>query len=231
MTDANNRLRFAARAAFLFNATASGLMVLFLRNGLDPSLPLTMRLQFIAEHKIPWQGSWLVWIFSALSLIHLFVCWGRWLWADASERSRNWIVFGVLAGSLGMIPDTLAETIYLGLLPSLATDALGTHASHLTIAANLSVWLAAAQIFTGFLGNSFYCLGGLSLCLVMLRDKKMPHAVTRTSLFIWLTGFGLSATSLTQNNTALITMTALTMGSFILWTFWLGWLWQNEGEP
>jgi hypothetical protein len=153
------------------------------------------------------------------------------LWENASEAERGWIIFGALVGSIGMIPDALAETLYIGLFPVIARDYMqNANASPAFEDVSwISAWMQAAQVLTGFLGNGFYCIGGLTLNIILLRASLMPRWVARGGLFIWIVGLGLSAAALTDSLTALMVLTALTMGSFVAWSAWIGWFWQ-EGE-
>lgn len=205
----------SARVAFIFNITASLLMVLFLKPGLDPQSGITDRLHFINTHVLSWRLSWIVWIFAALSLILFFISWALTLWQEVFNK--KWIVLGCVAGIIGMVPDTIAESIYLGLMPIMAQspspDVL--HAQG---------YFELAQVLTGFLGNGLYCVGGFVLNLVSLKSQILPKLWVRLGLCVWLTGFGLSAVSLMQNLDALVVFTALTMGSFTLWCAWLAFI-------
>src|SRR5215831_99140 len=123
MTQAWKNLRRVSRATSMLNLLASILLALSLNRALNPGLPLEIKLHELAQPAATWAGSWLVWMLAAISLILFFVHWGYLLDHFSQGKDRAWIIFGVLLGSLGMIPDTLAETLYLGTLPRLAKQA------------------------------------------------------------------------------------------------------------
>lgn len=228
MSAEQSDLSRSARMACILNALASAWMAVFMRHGLDPSRGIAERVRFISDHLFWWRISWIIWIFAALSLIGFFICWGRALLKLAPDRCHSWILLGVVVGIIGMVPDTIAETIYLGVLPEFKMRLWDMNGQGAAALEWQSVWIDVAQRLTGFLGNGFYCLGGLILSVMTLRTTLLPRGSAAASLMIWIVGLGLSGVALTDNMMLLTIMTALTMATFVVWTFWLGFWWQGK---
>ena len=114
MIDEPRRFRRAAIAAFAcasLNAAAATCMILFLRPGLPPS---AYRLEFIRGHVLAWRCAWGLWMITGLSLVAFYA-----LCRDAVERPRS--VFWIAVA--GLLPDLLAEGIYVGVYPTLVDGA------------------------------------------------------------------------------------------------------------
>jgi hypothetical protein len=229
MIQAWKKLRRASLAASALNLLASVLLALFLNRALDPEQSVGRKLQELATPSPTWAGSWLVWMLAALSLILFFVHWGDWLDRFTHGEDRAWILFGVLLGCLGMIPDTLAETLYLGTLPRLAKQALEAGPGEAKAAIqSFSDWEFSARLLTGFLGNGFYALGGLVLQCLALKTKALPAFCRYFGFIVWGSAVALSAAVLAANTPILYASTAVTMASFVLWSAWLGGSTQPE---
>ncbi|MFO1464303.1 MAG: hypothetical protein U1F66_11050 [bacterium] len=198
-------------------------MLFLLAPGIDAAVPLELRLQYISSHPRLWTFAWLTWIFAAVSLIYFLVHWGCLLESLEPHRRRGKIVFAVLVGCLGMIPDTLAETLYIGLIPRLAAlgqaktgEALPTALDH------IRMWQQNLNMLTGFLGNGLYCIGGMTLTLLSIQVGGFPKKWSFPALLIWTAGFALSAATLLDHHVLLKVATALTMSTFVAWTGGLG---------
>jgi len=198
-------------------------MLFFLAQGLDAAWPIETRLLYITNHQVLWTVCWIAWIFAAVSLIYFLVNWGILLEHLATESMRPKIVFGVLISALGMIPDTIAETLYIGLIPQLANNAKVNLAGSPSGAFHeFAMWQQCINLITGFLGNGFYCVGGLTLALISLKTKPFPKKWALASFPIWLVGFGLSVAALLDHNAMLKFTTAFTMVAFVVWAACLG---------
>jgi len=213
----------------MLNFLASILLALSLNRALNPGLPLEIKLHELAQPATTWAGSWLVWMLAAISLILFFVHWGYWLDHFSQGKDRAWIIFGVLLGSLGMIPDTLAETLYLGTLPRLAKQAVAAGPAEAKAALqSFADWEFSARMLTGFLGNGFYALGGLVLQCLSFRSKALPSFCRYFGFAVWISAVALSAAVLAANTPFIYVSTAMTMGYFVWWSAWLGFSTQPE---
>lgn len=208
-------LRRAAIIALVVNLVASLLLAIFLRAGVDRSIPIAERLAFITTWPGLWIASWFAWIAAALTLIHFFVHWALWLDESLDGTRRGLILFATLIGSLGLMSDTLAETLFSGLLPQLAREYVNTGAVSTALPRTIVVWERLATLMTGFLGNGLYCIGGFLLNLVSL-SATTRSAAFKFGISVWLSGFALSAASFADHNIGMIATSASTMALFVL---------------
>ncbi|HCU25029.1 MAG TPA: hypothetical protein DF383_08430 [Deltaproteobacteria bacterium] len=213
--------KYAALLAAVINFLSSLAMLLFLNPALDPKNSLAAKLQYLLARPGAWTGSWILWIFAALSLILLLIHWGTALDHFTEGRSRPWIIFGTLIACLGLIPDTIAEVLYLGTLPDLAKQTLA-HGDIAAISSRFHDWENTALLLTGFLGNGLYCLGGLTLQSFTLKYGALPRFCRYFGFVVWICGLALSTAVLFKSSVGMYLLTALTMASFILWSFFLG---------
>jgi hypothetical protein len=217
--DIIKQFRISAFIAAGINLLAALAMLLFLRPGLVP-LEVAERISYIVSNFMLWKMTWGLWILAALSLICFFIHWAWLLDRISQKKYRGIIIFGALVGSLGMIPDTIAETFYISIIPQLANEALQiSDTQQLTlIHSEFIKFEYLASTLTGLLGNGFYCIGGLTLSLVSITISDFPKFWAYAGLPIWFFGFGLSMASFFNSILGLQVFTALTMISFIAWS-------------
>lgn len=225
-------LRRAALVAAFVNLVAALVMLGFLRPGLDLNLDVVSRMDYIAGHGAIWIASWSLWILAALTLIFLMVNWGWHLNSLESGRARQpFVVFGVLVACLGMIPDTMAETLFIAVLLDLAAQAgsADTLLREQAISAFM-MWENLATHFTGFLGNGFYSLGGLVLQIVSWRSGALPTLPRHFGFVVWISGLMLTLVTLLGWHGGVVVFTGLTMASFVFWSGILS-LPAKRGDP
>ncbi|MGV7220469.1 MAG: hypothetical protein ACQ9MH_02940 [Nitrospinales bacterium] len=217
--DIIKQFRFSAFIAAGINLLAAMAMLLFLRPGLVP-MEVTERISYIVANTLLWKMTWGLWILAALSLICFFIHWAWMLDQFSQKKCRGIIIFGALVGSLGMIPDTVAETLYLSIIPKLANEAsqISDTQQLRLIHGEFMKFEFLASTLTGLLGNGFYCVGGLTLSLVSVNVSDFPKFWAYAGLPIWLFGFGLTIATFFNSILGLEIFTALTMISFIAWS-------------
>lgn len=227
-----NKKYFKSSAVFACgtNLLASMAMVLFLEPGLNTKYALADRMQRIISSSIVWRISWLTWIFAAIALIFFLIQWGYRLDQKTQNQDRPWVIFGVMIGCLGLIPDTIAEVLYMQFLPQLAEHALKeVGPEHFDIfSLRYQDWESTAQHLTGFLGNGFYCLGGAILQWVTLKNKLFSKFFRYFGVLVWMFGFLLSTSVFVNWSVGVNLFTALTMSFFVCWTFFIGILKSSE---
>ncbi len=225
-------LKNAALLAAVINFLASMAMLFILKPGLTPENGIETRFEYIRTHSSLWTASWLVWIFAAISLIYFLIQWSLILDQITQGRYRGWIVLGGVLGCLGMIPDSIAEVLYLGLIPEIAQQNLGVTTSELHgLWVKLQEWERVAMLLTGFLGNGFYCLGGLILQSFSFKARALPGFCRMSGFVMWIAGLSLSVATLFKNIELVILCTALTMAGFVLWSFLIYLLPHPAPEP
>lgn len=213
------QFRLSAFVTAGMNLIAATAMLVFLRPGLVP-LEVKERISYIATNPMLWKLTWGLWILAALSLICFLIHWSWVLDHFSQKKYRGIIIFGALVGSLGMIPDTIAETFYLSIIPNLANEATQSNNAQLLIQIHGEFvnWEYLASNLTGFLGNGFYCVGGLTLNLVSIKISNFPKFWAYAGIPVWLFGLGLSIATFIGSILGLQVFTALTMISFIAWS-------------
>lgn len=206
---------------------------MLLKPGLLPPEAAMDRLAYIAANPWPWKLVWGSWIAAALCLIFLFAQWGALLDRWSAGDCRGPIVFGVLAGALGMIPDTLAEVLYLHHIPLLAREAVETSdpARQQQLLTSFQTLEPLLAMLTGFLGNGFYTIGGWTLNLVSLRVGRFPRGLAVAGLPIWCSSTALSASTVAGWTAGVTLFTALTMATFVLWAAAVGLFFRPRRRP
>lgn len=179
-------------------------MALFLRHGLPVGTESSARMVFLLAHPLAWKMGWVGWMLSALGLL-LFCC----LLLEYIPASP-WRSYGIALVAVGIAPDISAELIYAVVLPRLA--------EHGAVEAFELLEFIATQL-TGVLGNGAYCLGGLTLNLLMLRNRLLSRALVWAGMPAWLLGLGLSVAVLGSWMTAAAVLTAASMTWSLTWMF------------
>lgn len=183
-------------------------MALFLRHGLPVGTETGDRMAFLLAHPLAWKLGWVSWMLSALGLLlfcHLLL--------DYIPAS-TWRSFGIALVTIGIAPDISAELIYAAVLPAVAMKG-ATETYEL-------LEFIATQL-TGVLGNGGYCLGGLILNLLMLRNAALSRVLVWAGVPAWILGLGLSVAVFGSWMTAAAVLTATSMAWSVTWMFALSW--------
>lgn len=175
-----------------------------MREGLPVGGDIMGRMAYVVENIFWWKVGWFMWMASALGLFLFSV-----FLADALKPSvfRNFAV-GLVA--LGMAPDLIAEVVYAFILPMAYQS--GAEESFLIFYEQLAVHL------TGFLGNGLYCLGGLLLNTLLIKQRLVNQWIGYGGVVAWILGIGLSIAIAMGNMPA---AEALTAASMVLSTLWM----------
>jgi hypothetical protein len=210
MTGSGGEMRFLQRAAF-FAAAANLVAAIGMAVVLRPGLPglgslQADRLTYITQNTAPWRVGWLLWNVAALSLILLFVAL-RSATAPGSALAR----FALLGGAAGLAADLAAETLMMGVEPTLSPG-------------SFAPWEHAAVLLTGYLGNGLYALCG---ALLTASWRGIPTAICRVSVPLWCAGGVLSAVTLLDLPDAVAGATAAVMALFVVWSVMVG-IWARR---
>lgn len=217
--------RRATIIAFLFNGSASLAMLFLIRPGLGLDGHFEAQTAYLRDFYWLWVFGWLVWIAAAVALIYFFVAWG--FFVDAPS-SRPLIVFGVLLAAMGLVPDTIADVMYIAVIPKWAalqnipTEAGGTFVHQMT------AWARLSELLTGFLGNGLYSVGGLVLNIVTLQSATVSKSWAKGGLVVWFLGLALSVVTLLKYKMAMVIVTGALMTAFLLWLFCLAFLMKGK---
>ncbi len=185
--------------------TACVLMAFALTPGLPTTTELTMRMAFVEQHTGIWQWGWASWMASSLSLFLFCLL----LLDYIPAHPLKYFAMGIVA--FGVIPDISAEILFAFALPKFTSAP-----AHYVLLEQIG------QLLTGIFANGAYCLGGLLLNLLLLRNHALPRVVVLIGLPSWLIGFGLSYAVIIDNMTLAVPFTAVSMVWNVIWIFLIG---------
>ena len=189
----------------LIITTACVLMAFVLTPGLATTTELVTRIAFIEQHTHIWQWGWVSWMASSLSLLLFCLLLLDYIPAHPLKY------FAITVVALGVVPDISAEILFAFALPKFVDQPV------------LYVLLEQiAQLLTGIFANGAYCLGGLILNLLLLRNKILPRTLLLFGIPSWLIGFGLSYAVIIDNMTLAVPFTAIAMVWNVVWIFLIG---------
>jgi hypothetical protein len=196
-------IRLAYLSAAL-NAVASVVMVTVLRAGLPGGSDTAgQRLIFIQSHVWQWRVGWLTWNLAALSLLALYFALGR----VAGTQGNLLVRLALIFATAGLAGDLSAETLIMGLEPSLSASAF-------------AVAERATLLLTGYLGNGLYTLAGAMLTWSLRR--ALPRWLVAVAIALWAAGFALSVATLIDSTAGEIVTTGMVMVLFVGWAGLVG---------
>jgi hypothetical protein len=149
-------------------------MMWILWHGLETNPDLQARLDFIASHRTLWTFAWLTWTLASVTILNFYRT-----FAARHGLSR----LAVLMTAAAMAADLSAQSIEMGLLPSL-TD----RADLFLIVHRVAVLLS------GYLANTLYSVSGL----ILVWPARIAYPV-----WVWLAGLGTGFFGLTLSVAAL----------------------------
>lgn len=185
--------------------TACVLMAVALTPGLPTTPELSTRIAFVEQHTTVWQWGWVSWMAGSLSLLLFCLL----LLDYIPGHPLKYFAIAVIA--IGVVPDISAEILYAFALPKFTAVPV-----HYVLLEHI------AQLLTGIFANGAYCLGGLILNLLLLRNRCLPRTVVLFGIPSWLIGFGLSAAVIVDDMALAVPFTAISMVWNVLWMLLMG---------
>lgn len=195
------RLRRAAWLAAATHAVAGLALLLVLRHGLDTNPSLEARARFVAEHGAQWTSAWLTWNAAALSILYFCVAFAAAHW---SEHDTTTLALAVAVCTAAVACDLAAESILMGLLPGLTSDAAG-----------FLLWSRSAVLLTGYVANGLYTLA--TLLLVWATRRAHPPLAVAAGLATAAAGVALSAAALAGSVAGMFWSNAVLLPSLLVW--------------
>ncbi len=217
------RLGIAALASLLAHLVAGLAMAAILGRGLETQPDLAERLTFIANQRWLWIGGWLTWNAAALSVLYYYAAFS-WLHrlhggsggaasatlttSSATSKSSQWFVpeaplrLAVLLAIVAVAADLSAEAIWMGVMPTLASQALEQPAgatatpqwAESPAVAQFVLVHRAAEMMSGYLANGLYTLA--AVMLAWSARRHYPPWVLAAALVVGVSGAALSASVL-----------------------------------
>ncbi len=189
------RLRRAALIAFCAHLVAGLAMVFVLRHGLETNPDFQARLAFLANHRVAWTLAWLSWTAAAIAILYFYVA-----FADAHPSAPR---LAVMLTIVALGPDLAAQSIEIGVLPSLAVPEL-----FLTLH-------RVAVMLSGFLANGLYSITAMLLAWAARRDY--PAWLSVIGIAVGVFGIGLSIAALLDSANGMFWTNVFLVPSILLW--------------
>lgn len=210
-----SRLRRAAVLSLAVHFVAGLAMAVVLRHGLETNPDLSSRLRFVVEHNVEWTLAWLTWHVAAFSILWFFMCFEA---AHSFEESKRGVLrLAVILVAAAIVPDLIAESIEIGVLPALARDAMNANEpAHSTHARELYVTIhRIAVMMTGYLANGLYTLATV-LAVWSTRRVYAPW-IWSAGLTVGVFGFAMSASALADSVAGLFWANAGLVPAIVVW--------------
>jgi hypothetical protein len=216
----------AALVSLVAHLAAGLAMAAILGRGLETQPDLAERLAFIANQRWLWIGGWLTWNAAAVSVLYYYAAFS-WLHrlhgasgdstdvheatSSATAKSNQWSVpeaplrFAVVIAIVAVAADLSAEAIWMGVAPSLASQALAqsrgaTAAAEMTESPAVAQFLLvhrAAAMLSGFVANGLYTFA--AILLAWSARRHYPPWVLAAALVVGVLGVALSASVLAES--------------------------------
>jgi len=131
----------------------------------------------------------------------------------------------------GMVPDLVAETLAVGLLPDLASRYLEARPEvEPLILESFATWDRVMVLLTGFLGNGLYTSAGIIISLMLWKTRELPWTLVLIGAPAWVAGLFLSGAALLDSTRGMALSTGLLMPFFCLWTLAVGLHYLRRGR-
>jgi hypothetical protein len=178
-------------------------MLLVLAHGLETNADLQDRLGFLVNHRVWWIFGWLTWTGAALAILYFYIA-----FADAHRPSSY---FAVLLTVAAFGPDLAAQAIEIGVLPSLAAQALSRNAAPELFLALHRV----AVMLSGFAANGLYSM--TALILAWGARREYPPWVSSMGFAVGVSGIALSVAALLDSTAGMFWTNVLLVPALALW--------------
>jgi hypothetical protein len=198
-----NPLRRAATIAWCAHLLAGLAMALVLRYGLETNPILQDRIKYIVGHRAAWTSAWFTWTLAALAILYFFVEFAH------VHQLRSTIAVLLTVAALG--PDLAAQTIEIGVLPSLANHVLSANAGP-------DLFLTFhrfAVMLSGCLANGLYSLA--TLILARGARHAYPAWITVIGVAVGVFGIALSVAALADSASGMFWTNVFLIPSILLW--------------
>jgi hypothetical protein len=195
-------VRRSALIAFIVHLVAGLAMAAVLRHGLETTPDLQARLAFLVNHRAAWTAAWLTWTVAAIAILYFYSS-----FADAYQSPRLAVLLTVAA----LASDLSSQAIEIGVLPSLASEALGANG-------NAGAFLQLhriAVVLSGYLANGLYSTSALILAYTARRIY--PAWITASGLAVAAFGFALSVAALMDSIAGMFWTNVFLVPSLLLW--------------
>ena len=179
------------------------------------------RVAYIAAHAGAVRAGWYLWELATLSLVAVFVTVLRSV--DAAPGLR---LLSFAAVCMGAIPDSINNVVNAAIVPEIAKAVAAGAAPMIEFRA----WDRFSVVLTGGLANGLYALAGWLLMAATAREPRFPRALVALQWPLWLATTAMSASAFAESIPGLEVSVGVTMATFVVWTFAVGWRWLGRAE-
>jgi hypothetical protein len=212
------RLAWASLVSLAVHLVAGVAMAVILRHGLESNDDSAGRMRFLAESRLLWTLAWLTWHAAALAILWFFFSFVE---AHAAEGpSRGLLHVALLLVAAAIVPDLVAQSIEIGVLPDLASEVMhGNPAMESQTTAVIERLFHALHrtvvMLTGYLANGLYTLATIA---AVAATWKFYAAWTRLAgMAVGLFGFWLSAAALINSVAGMVWSNVGLVPAIALW--------------
>ena len=196
------KLQQSAVIAFSVHLIAGIAMALILRNGLETTPELQVRLRFIAEHAALWTLGWLTWTAAAIAILYFYLVFA------STHQVGN---LAVLLTATAVAPDLSAQAIEIGILPAIARGIIQTNAGTDLFTA----FHRTAVMMSGFVANGLYSISAL---ILVWNTRSIYRAwVSTAGIATGCLGLMLSATALADSAVGMFWTNVFLVPCLLLW--------------
>lgn len=209
------QLRKAALLSLAVHLAAGLAMAFVLAHGLETNPDLSSRLSFVANHRSAWIAAWLTWHAAALSILWFFICF------EAAHREHESIRcvlrLALILVAAAIVPDLIAESMEIGVLPGLARTALDENVPEAAANARtlFSTLHRVAVMLTGYLANGLYTLG--TVVAVCVTRRWYAPWIWSAGLAIGVFGIALSASVLCDSVSGMFWTNVGLVPAIVVW--------------
>jgi len=179
------------------------LAVAALRPG-TPIVPLAERVAYLAERPLGWTLGWAAWMLCALALVAFLA-----VLAHVVPEASTVLGIAVMLASAGAAVDLVCDTLYITVLPGLATE--GPTPLFLTVERALG---AGGVV----VANGLYTIATLLVALGLRTRPEMPPIVTWLGYATFAGGMSMVAAGFTGDPQHLQLATGATILPYMGWT-------------
>jgi hypothetical protein len=189
-------------------------MATVLRYGLETNPAVLDRVEFLQQHRLAWTLGWLTWQAAALSILWYFFCFVRAHQPQSADENPV-LKLAVVLAAAGIVPDLIAESLWMAVLPELAKGVSKTPAADFTQLERFELLHRCAVVLSGYLANGLYTLATIIATWSTRRTYALP--ITASGMAVGVFGTVLSASALVNSASGMFWSNVGLLPAILIW--------------